>query len=930
MNDLPKAYDPKTVEEKWLIPWGKEETFQADPTSSKPPFSIVMPPPNVTGRLHVGHALVNTLQDLVVRWKRMQGFEVLWLPGTDHAGIATQTVVERALYQETGKQRRDFPREEFLQHLWRWKESSEQEILSQIKRLGCSCDWSRLHFTMDAESNRSVRTAFKRLFDAGLIYRGDYLVNWDPVTGTALSDDEVEHEEISSFLWHIRYPLVGEKGAMIVATTRPETLFGDAAVAVHPEDPRYRHLIGKQVRLPLTARTIPIIGDIAVDPAFGTGALKITPAHDFLDFEVGERHQLPRLNILTPDARLNADAGPCAGMSIEKGRRTAVALLKEEGLLEKEEPHLLRVGISYRSKAILQPYLSKQWFLRMGPFKEKLLSIVREKQVRLIPDHWESTYVQWIENLRDWCLSRQLWWGHRIPIWYKGEEMVSYDGEGEPPCVEKEPGEWHQDPDVLDTWFSSALWPLSTLGWPENSPEFRRFYPTSLLVTGHDILFFWVARMILMGDHFTHSPPFSEVFLHGLIYGKSYWRKEAHGAISYLSKEEKRRYDLGETLPANLESKWEKMSKSKGNVIDPLEMIDRYGTDAVRFGLASLVTGARQLDLDERRFEECRNFLNKIWNGARFVLGQIDSSSLSQGLNLAKGLRLEDRWILSLLQKTIAEVQEELSRYAFDKMTALAYDFFWNDFCSLYLEASKPALFGKMSSEEQAQKRALLSILLTALVRLLHPLLPFITEELFSHLKQCLPPEIPSEIDCYTKETLSALQAKNCSLAPFPSPVAKRDEEAETDFALMKELVRTVRNIRAEMAIPPTEKSDLYLIGKGPASLLAQKEKELLLSLTPTKELFFTEEQPSGFGATALWQGVLLYIPLPPALKAKELSRLEKEKDKWEKALSGLRGQLANADFCERAPQAVREKVKAQYEEAELTLRKLEEKIRTQ
>ncbi|HEV7736780.1 MAG TPA: valine--tRNA ligase, partial [Chlamydiales bacterium] len=559
MSDLAKAYDPKLIEEKWYSFWEKGGFFKADPTSGKPPYCIVIPPPNVTGVLHMGHALVDTLEDILIRWKRMQGFEALWVPGTDHAGIATQTVVEKHLYAKTGKRRKDFDREEFLQHVWDWKDRSQAHIIHQIKKLGCSCDWSRFRFTMDEDLCQAVRVVFKKMYDDGLIYRGDYLVNWDPVAQTALSDDEVEHEERTSFLWHIRYPFADGSGSLQIATTRPETMLGDTGVAVHPSDARYLSAIGKQIRLPITGRLIPIIADHFVDPAFGSGAVKLTPAHDFNDFEAANRHGLPLINILTPDAKINEEGGIYAGLSIEEAREQVLLELQRLGLLIKTEPHTLRVGLSYRSKAVVQPYLSKQWFVKMTHFKEKLISAVKEKRVELIPPHWEATYFHWIENLRDWCISRGLWWGHRIPIWYDKNDpsnIICYDGVGPAP----DPERYVQDPDVLDTWFSSSLWPFSVFGWPENTADLQTFYPTSTLITGHDILFFWVARMILMGEYVMGEVPFKETFLHGLIYGKSYWRMNQDGIAIYATPDEKKAYDLGAPLPAHVHSKWEKMS----------------------------------------------------------------------------------------------------------------------------------------------------------------------------------------------------------------------------------------------------------------------------------------------------------------------------------------------------------------------------------
>jgi len=903
MNELPKAYDPKRVEEKWVSFWQEKGYFRADATSKKEPFCIVIPPPNVTGVLHMGHALTDTLQDILIRWKRMLGFEALWIPGTDHAGIATQTLVERNLYAQTGKRRKDFGREEFLEHVWKWKELSEGQILSQLKKLGCSCDWSRLHFTMDAGCNQAVRTCFKKMYDQKLIYQGDYLVNWDPIAQTALSDDEVEHEERSSFLWHIRYPVIGG-GELVIATTRPETLLGDTAVAVHPKDPRYAQLIGKKIQLPLTNRLIPIIADPFVDPTFGSGVVKITPAHDFNDFEVAQRHHLPSLNIMTSDGRIKE--GPYAGQTMEEARES---VLRDLGsLVVKKEPHLLRVGLSYRSKAVIQPYLSKQWFIKMSPFKEKLISAVKEKRLRLIPPHWEPIYFHWIEHLRDWCISRQLWWGHRIPIWHKGTQKICYDGEGKPPEIDDT---WIQDPDVLDTWFSSALWPFSTLGWPAKTEELQKFYPTSTLITGHDILFFWVARMILMGEYAMGQVPFRETFLHGLIYGKSYWRNTPHG-VAYVKAEEKKRYDLGEIPSKEVESKWEKMSKSKGNIIDPLEIIDEYGTDAMRLALCSSVTHARQIDLDRRRFEEYKNFANKVWNGSRFVFMNLEGltpESLSQGLDLDL-LTLEDRWILSLLHRITSEINQHLTNYAFDRAATGAYGFFWNDFCATYVELAKPLLFGKVGTPAlKANKQKLLVILLCNAIRLMHPISPFITEEIFSLLRDQFPQLQKGKTDPYTQETIQALLSPACIVAPYPEALGKREEEIEKAFDNMKEIVHQVRNIRAEMQLPPSEKTELMVFGPPQHWKTVEEHQNILTALTPTAKITFTTSEPVSFGASAFVGPLKLMIPIPESLRAKEKSRLEKEREKLEKLLESTQGKLANEEFRSRAPREVVEKL---------------------
>lgn len=929
MSSLSKSYDPKSVEPHWAKFWEEKGVFRADPQSKKPPFCIVIPPPNVTGVLHMGHALVDTLQDILIRWKKMEGYEVLWLPGTDHAGIATQGVVERRLFQETGKRRSGFSREEFLGHVWAWKEKSEKEILGQLKRLGCSCDWSRLRFTMDAGCSKAVRTLFKKMYEEDLIYQGDYLVNWDPVTGTALSDDEVEHEERSSFLWHIRYPTELNPGQGIeIATTRPETLLGDTAVAVHPKDSRYRAFIGKKLVLPLTGRTIPVIADEAVDPEFGTGAVKITPAHDFHDFEMGLRHNLPRINIMTPDGKINEAGGVFSGLSMKEAREAIVQALSKEGFLVRKEPHTLRVGLSYRSKAVIEPYLSKQWFVRVTQFKDKLISAVKEKRVKLLPPHWESTYYHWIENLRDWCISRQIWWGHRIPIWtHKKTGQILCEAEEEIPHeVKNAPEEWEQDPDVLDTWFSSALWPFSSLGWPDQTPELNRFYPTATLITGHDILFFWVARMILMGEYVLHEVPFHETFLHGLIYGKSYWRVKEGGHIEYVSSEEKKKYDLGEKIPADVDSKWEKMSKSKGNVLDPLEIIEEYGTDALRLTLAASTTGARQIDLDRRRFEEYKNFANKIWNGARFVLIHLETLSFeafAHGIHEPL-LALEDRWILRRLSQVTEEMKQALSNYAFDKAAHLGYSFFWNEFCAIFLELAKPALFGKREEPHaKTQKQILLAIVLLSALRLLHPMIPFLTEELFTEIQKKLksPTPVKKSKDRFVQEALQALETPCCAMSSYPASIPIVEGE-EGLFEELLEIVRAIRNLRTEMSLPPGEKNDLYVIGEGIDKI--RQHQEILLALTPTENIFFSKAPADQFGATAAVLDVTLFLPLPEALKEKEALRLAKEKEKLEKQIEATKARLQNREFLEKAPRPVVEKLEASLQALETQYRELQ------
>ena len=937
-EELPKAFTPKEIEEKWYQFWEEKGFFRADNASSKPAYCISIPPPNVTGVLHMGHALVDTLQDILIRWKRMSGFEALWVPGTDHAGIATQTVVERHLMATTGKRRKDFSREEFLSHVWAWKEQSESQILGQLKKLGCSCDWSRLSFTMDERRNRAVRTVFKKMFDAGLIYRGDYLVNWDPVTQTALADDEVEHEEKEGFLWYFRYPLADGSGFIPIATTRPETMLGDTAIAISPNDERYLGFEKKKVLQPLAKRELPIIADRFVDPEFGTGAVKITPAHDPNDYEMALRHNLPLINVMTPDARMNENAGPFEGMTKEEAREAVTQAMKDLGLLVKVEPHKNRVGVSYRSKAVIEPYLSKQWFVRMSHFKDSLRKAVQDKEVRLVPSNWESTYFHWIDNLRDWCISRQLWWGHRIPIWYRKDNpdvMICYAGEGVPPEVAKEPDLFFQDEDVLDTWFSSSLWPFSILGWPDKTADLKKFYPNATLITGHDILFFWVARMIFMGEYVLGELPFPESFLHGLIYGKSYWRKSKDGQIAYVSAKERLSFDLGEPTPPDVHSKWEKMSKSKGNILDPLEIIDTYGTDAMRMALCASATHARQIDLDRRRFEEFKNFANKVWNGARFVFLNIESlnaQEFAKGIDLST-LGLEDRWILSLMSRTIQDVQKHLGAYAFDQAATAAYEFFWKEFCAYYVELVKPILFGKAGTEEQrATKQKILCIVLCSTIRLMHPMVPFITEELFQILKAKFSSLTKNDkADPYTVETVNALLCPACIVAPYPTVLRKEDinPQIEETFAFIDEIVRTVRNIRAEMQLPPGTSTDLHIVA--PSDSAERKLVETNLGIAQAlvrieKVHFSSEEEKLPFSASSIVGSLKLIIPLPNAFKEKERVRLNKERDKYIAQINTLRGQLGNTEFIEKAPPPLVEKLKNNLSQAEKELSEIMKK----
>ncbi|MDH4099815.1 MAG: valine--tRNA ligase, partial [Nitrospirota bacterium] len=658
VQELSKAYEPAEVEKRWYPFWTEKGYFHAEASSNKKPYAIVIPPPNVTGSLHMGHALNNTLQDILVRWRRMSGDNTLWMPGTDHAGIATQNVVEKQLAAE-GKKRDDLGREAFVERVWKWKEESGGIIINQLKRLGASCDWERERFTMDAGLSRAVREAFVHLYEKDLIYRGDYLINWCPRCHTALSDLEVEHEEQKGFLWHIRYPLADGSGHLVVATTRPETMLGDTAVAVNPNDERYSAYIGKKVALPLTKREIPVIADEHVDTEFGTGCLKITPAHDPNDFEIGMKHGLPSLKVIDEGAQMNAEAGSYAGMDRYHARRTIVADLEKAGLLEKTVDHMHSVGHCYRCKTVIEPNLSKQWFVRAKPLAEPALEAVRSGKTRIIPQGWENTYFDWMENIRDWCISRQIWWGHRIPAWHCGDcGKVTVAKLDPDKCGHCGSANIRQETDVLDTWFSSSLWPFSTLGWPDRTPELKTFYPTSTLVTGFDILFFWVARMMMMGIEMMGEVPFRDVYIHALV-------RDAEG---------------------------QKMSKSKGNVIDPLIMMEKYGTDAFRFTLAAMAAQGRDVKLAEERIEGYRAFCNKLWNASRFVM-----MNLEGGSQQAAGgqLALPDKWIVSRLQGTIVEVNAALDAFRFNDAANTVYQFLWSEFCDWYLELIKPIMQGE-------------------------------------------------------------------------------------------------------------------------------------------------------------------------------------------------------------------------------------------
>ncbi len=853
---LPKGYEPRDVETKWYRNWEESGYFHADENSPKPHYSIVIPPPNVTGVLHMGHALNNTLQDILARYKRMSGHEVLWMPGTDHAGIATQNVVEKQLAAQ-GKDRHELGREAFVERVWQWREESGGQIINQLKKLGASCDWERERFTMDEGLSKAVREVFVRLHEEGLIYRDNRLINWCPRCHTALSDLEVEHDEKKGHLWRLRYPVPGTERFLVVATTRPETMLGDTAVAVHPEDERYVDLIGKSVLLPLVNREIPVIADDYVDREFGTGVVKITPAHDFNDFEVGRRHDLPMINIFDNSGNVNENGGPYAGLERYEARKRVVADLEALGLLEKTEDYGLSVGECYRCKTVIEPYLSLQWYVKVGPLAEEAIKAVQDGRTRIVPEQWEKTYFEWMFNIKDWCISRQIWWGHRIPAWYCdacGEVIVARHDPERCPCG----GELRQDNDVLDTWFSSALWPFSTMGWPEDTETLRKFYPTSCLVTGFDILFFWVARMMMMGLKFMGEVPFREVYIHALV-------RDAQG---------------------------QKMSKSKGNVIDPLGVIDEYGADAFRFTLAAFAAMGRDIKLSTERISGYRAFANKLWNAARFSLMNLEGFD-PKGIDLeGHELSLADAWILERLAQATEGATRALETYKFNEAASILYAFTWNEFCDWYIELVKDDLYG---GDPQTKHRAqsVLYTVLERLLRLLHPVMPFITEEIW----QSLPGERP---------TASIMLASWPDAQGLPR---RRDGAARMEKIM--DVVRAIRNIRGEMDVTPGKQIPAVLDCRGGDALAVMRAGEKYIkALARVGELTYGVgiERPEK-AATQVAGEVEILVPMAGLIDLEEEEkRLQKEIAKVEKDVTMFQKKLSNEAFVAKAPPEVLEK----------------------
>jgi len=882
-KELEKVYEPKSVEQRWYETWEREGYFHATLPCDKPSYSIVIPPPNITGVLHMGHALNNTLQDILCRWKRMSGYNVLWMPGTDHAGIATQNVVERQLAGE-GKDRFELGREAFIERVWQWKGESGGQIIDQLKRLGASCDWERERFTMDAGLSTAVREVFVRLYQEKLIYRDNRLINWCPRCHTALSDIEVEHEEKAGHLWHLRYPVVGSEEFLVVATTRPETMLGDTAVAVNPADERYSHLIGGRVLLPLVNREVPIIADDYVDVAFGTGVVKITPAHDFSDFEMGLRHNLDRINVLDESGVVNAAGKQYEGMERFAARKQVVADLNALGLLEKIQDHALSVGGCYRCKTVVEPYMSLQWYVKVAPLAQKALAAVKEGRTKIVPSQWENTYYDWMENIRDWCISRQIWWGHRIPAWFCDHcGHITVAKQDPTACAECGSDEIRQETDVLDTWFSSALWPFSTLGWPEKAPELASFYPTSCLVTGFDILFFWVARMMMMGLHFMDEVPFTDVYIHALV----------------------------------RDSQGQKMSKSKGNVIDPLTVIDAYGTDAFRFTLAAFAAQGRDVKLAEERIAGYRNFANKIWNASRFAMMNLegfDPAGVDPGtLKLSNA----DRWILYRLNQVAGSVHESLTTFRFNEGANDLYRFTWSEFCDWYIELVKDDLY-KGDAERQASARYVLWMVLEHLLRLLHPFMPFITEEIWQAL--------PGNAD----------RAASIMLAEFPTPRAEWAEfaGAASEMELVMDVIKGIRNIRGEMEVAPSKQIAAILdCGSAESLVLLKRNEYYVMSLARLSDLAIGQgvERPTE-ASLQVAGDVEIIVPLRGLVNVEEEEkRLGKEIAKIEKDIDFLSKKLENPSFVERAPADVvvkeREKI-AEFANKKRLLEESLEKIR--
>jgi len=855
MDQLEKIYSPKEVEERWGKYWDENRLFHGDETSTKKPFSIVIPPPNVTGSLHMGHAFNNTLQDVLARWKRMLGFEVLWQPGTDHAGIATQNVVERQLHAK-GINRQEIGREEFIKRVWKWREESGGTINHQLSKLGSSLDWERDRFTMDEGLSKAVREVFVSLYEDGLIYKGDYIINWCPRCTTALSDLEVEHQETQGHLYNIKYQFKNSKNSLTIATTRPETLLGDSAVAVNPKDERYQSMIGETLILPLLGRELPLIGDNYVDSSFGSGALKVTPAHDPNDFELGRRHDLELINVMNPDGSMNEAAGPLyQGLDRFTCRQKLVENLKIQNFLESIEEHTHSVGHCYRCHTVVEPYVSTQWFVKTKPLAKSAIEAVKSGRIHIVPKLWENTYFNWMENIRDWCISRQIWWGHQIPAWNcPACKKITVARETPKVCSHCEEGDLIQEVDVLDTWFSSALWPFSTLGWPEQTQTLNKFYPTSVLCTGFDILFFWVARMIMMGIRFMDNIPFHSVYIHALI----------------------------------RDSEGQKMSKTKGNVIDPLTMMDKYGTDALRFTLAAFAAQGRDIKLSEERIEGYRNFCNKLWNASRFVLMNLDGYDGTYKLIPNEERPASHRWILSRLNEACREVNHALEEFKFNDAASSIYKFIWNEYCDWFLELSKPHLYG---GNDRKETQNILVYVLGNCLRLLHPFMPFITEEIHSKL--------PGTTGSMMEDTFPEYKENNVDL------------EAEKTFSTVINVIDCVRNVRGEMNLNPGLNLDLLIRTRHDHEVTTLNNNTQYINSLGRANLIKsgpTVKKPR-VSISSVCGEMDIFIPLEGKINfTEEKNRVEKELNKIEKDIIVLVKKLSNKNFIDKAPPEVIEK----------------------
>jgi len=880
-KEIPKVYEPHAVEEKWYRYWLENDYFHSEPNPNAKPYCIVIPPPNVTAQLHMGHAFNNAIQDIFIRYHRMLGEETMWMPGTDHAGIATQNVVERHLQNEESVTRHDLGREKFVDRVWEWRERYGARIITQLKRLGCSCDWERERFTMDEGLYRAVMEVFVRLYEKDLIYRGKYIINWCPRCLTALSDEEAEPHEHEGALWHIRYPLKDSDGYLTVATTRPETMLGDTAVAVNPFDERYKDLVGKKAILPVIGRELPIIADEHIDPSFGTGLVKVTPAHDPNDYWIGQRHDLEFVNVMNEDATLNENAGPYEGYDRFKCREELVEELKKKGLLEKVEPHTHAIPRCQRCDTIIEPYLSEQWFVKTKPLAEPALKAVVDGRVKFYPEKWTKVYVAWMENIRDWCISRQLWWGHRIPVYYCDDckhMMVKVDA---PSGCEKCSSEnIRQDEDVLDTWFSSWLWPFSTMGWPEKTPTLEYYYPTRLLATAADIIFFWVARMIMAGIEFMGDVPFSDVYINGMV-----------------------RDETGR-----------KMSKSLGNGIDPLEMMEKYSADSVRFSLLMVAAEGQDVNLSESRFEMGRNLSNKIWNARRLLAMNMGDHALGERPEDVADLpehELADRWIKSRYYQTVRTVTDGLENYRLHDAVASIYDFFWHDYCDWYLELIKRRVARDADPEARAVPMNIAVGVMEGCMRLLHPFMPFITEEIW--------------------QSLNGREGGSIMISPWP---AARDEaidpRAEGDMKLLQESINAIRNIRGEMSIPPKKKVNVLFKPKDERiAELLDKYRDYISDCAATDEITISSEpgvpKPA---ARAFPSGVEIHVPLAGLIDIdKERERLEKALAKAETEIASHDKKLSNEGFLSKAPDNVVEMTRERREELAGKAKKLEESL---